>query len=236
MCYDKKVSLKRQEGMFKAMNNNRGAIVVGSVTIISVATILFTSTLQGLIAHKDSTQEETLAQVFERDIEVTARSSIDRTEEIKRIEISKDMDLTVRCGMTKEQFKELMQNLTCDTSGFFNENSDTIYEVCEKYEINEIFFCGLIAAESGWSISSRHREKCNYISMMSKGKLIRYDSPEEGLEAAAKLLHNRYLTEGGTYYEGKTLADVRKGFCPKVAKWTNLVYEQMEQIVASYEK
>ena len=83
--------------------------------------------------------------------------------------------------------------------------------------------------------SSRHREKCNYISMMSKGKLIRYASEEEGLEAAAKLLHNKYLTEGATYYRGKTLEDVRKGFCPKIKKWTNLVYEQMEQIVEAYE-
>ena len=71
--------------------------------------------------------------------------------------------------------------------------------------------------------------------MMSKGKLIRYASEEEGLEAAAKLLHNKYLTEGAIYYRGKTLEDVRKGFCPKIKKWTNLVYEQMEQIVEAYE-
>ena len=34
---------------------------------------------------------------------------------------------------------------------------------------------------------------------------------------------------------GKTLEDVRKGFYPKIKKWTNLVYEQMEQIVEAYE-
>ena len=67
--------------------------------------------------------------------------------------------------------------------------------------------------------------------MMSKGKMIQFNSEEEGLEAAAKLLHNRYLTEGGTYYEGKTLKDVQKNFCPKTTKWIDLVYERMEKIV-----
>lgn len=66
--------------------------------------------------------------------------------------------------------------------------------------------------------------------MMSKGKMIRYSSQEEGLEAAAKLLHHQYLTEDGKFYEGKTLKDVQKNFCPKTTKWINLVYERMEKI------
>lgn len=217
------------------MQNNKGAVVIGSITMFTLLTMLFTTCNMQLLSSgmisENTMQQTQLAEVFERNVEVTARSSIDRNEEVTKIVISKDMDLTVRCGITKEQFKELMQNLKYDTSGFFYENSDTIYELCQTYEINEIFFCGLIAAEAGWNINKNHRDKCNYISMMSNGKLIRYNSPEEGLEAAAKLLHKRYLTEGGTYYQGKTLADVRKGFCPKLPKWTNLVYEQMEQIV-----
>ena len=233
------------------MKQSKGAIMVGSITTISAVAILFTSSMGGILFHKEIGTQELAVEIYERNIETTARSSVDRTKEDKKIEIAKDMDLTVRCGLTKEEFKELIKlfqphswnlfkelikNLTCDKTGFFYENSDTIYEVCKKYELNEIFFCGLIAAESGWSISKNHREKCNYISMMSKGKLIRYDSPEEGLEVAAKLLHNKYLTEGATYYKGKTLEDVRKGFCPKIKKWTNLVYEQMEQMVEGYKK
>ena len=67
--------------------------------------------------------------------------------------------------------------------------------------------------------------------MMSKGKLIRYSSEEEGLEAAAKLLHNKYLTAGGSYYSGKTLASVQKRFCPNSSTWVNLVYGCMKQVV-----
>ena len=124
-----------------------------------------------------------------------------------------------------------MKNLKRDKSKFFSENSDIIYDLCYKYQLNEIFFCGLIAGEAGWDISENHRNSCNYISMMSKGKLIKYKTTKEGLEAAAKLLHTKYLSEGGAYYSGKTLSDVQKKFCPKSSTWVNLIYDCMEQII-----
>ncbi len=150
---------------------------------------------------------------------------------IEEITISKNMDLTVRCGVSKADFKQLMKSLKVDRSGFFYKNSDILYDLCEKYQINEIFFCGLIAAESGWNIASSHRNTHNYISMMSKGKLIKYASDKQGLEAAAKLLHNKYLTKGGSCYSGKTLAGVQKRFCPNSSTWVNLVYGCMKQVV-----
>ena len=175
---------------------------------------------------------------------VTSRSEANRTEKenkipqavrkykkIEEITISTNMDLSVRCGISKDDFNKLMSNLRVDTSGFFKRNSNTIYELCEKYEINEIFFCGLIAAESGWNIASSHRKANNYISMMSKGKLIKYSSEEAGLEAAAKLLHSRYLTKGGSCYSGKTLSAVQKRFCPNSNTWVGLVFGCMKQVL-----
>ena len=67
--------------------------------------------------------------------------------------------------------------------------------------------------------------------MMSGGKLIQYSSDAEGLEAAAKLLHNRYLSEGGSYYRGKTLSSIQKIFCPNSSTWVGLIYTCMSQIV-----
>lgn len=205
-------------------------------------------------------QEEVLPNVqvadnYKRQIETTSRYAQERTKTqnptqeeqtileemieepqvtyipIEEISISKNMDLTVRCGISKEDFKKLMKNLKVDKSGFFYKNSGIIYDLCEKYELNEIFFCGLIAAESGWNIASSHKNAHNYISMMSKGKLIKYSSDEQGLEAAAKLLHNKYLTKGGSCYYGKTLASVQKRFCPNSSTWVNLVYGCMKQVV-----
>ena len=177
---------------------------------------------------QENVEEEQTAETTEQEIVEEPKTIYKSIDEIT---ISKNMDLTVRCGVSKEDFKTLMKNLKPDTTDFFYNNSDTIYDLCEKYQINEVFFCGLIAAESGWKISSGHRSKCNYISMMSKGKLIQYSSPAEGLEAAAKLLHNKYLTPGGSYYSGKTLSAVKKKFCPSSSTWVNLVYGCMKQIV-----
>lgn len=233
------------------MNNSECALKIKqSIIILIVLVILGTniqlfgfSKLQVANNNKEEeAQEVQIAQVeqtdnIQRETEVTTRSSEERTVvekqyiTIDEITILKDMDLTKRCGISKEDFKILMKNLKVDKLGFFYENCDTIYDLCEKYEINEIFFCGLIAAESGWKISSNHRNTCNYISMMSKGKLIRYSTPEEGLEAATKLLHNRYLTQGGSCYYGKTISSVQKRFCPNSSTWVGLVYGCMKQII-----
>lgn len=152
---------------------------------------------------------------------------------IEDIVISRNMDLTVRTGISKEDFKLLMSNVKQDTSKFFYDNSDLIYDVCEEYQINEIFFCGLISAESGWNIASNHRRTHNYISLMTKNGLIKYNSIEEGLIAAAKALHNNYLTEGGRFYHGKTLYGVKTKFCPASSTWVDLVYGRMQQIMNS---
>lgn len=179
---------------------------------------------------------------YEREIKVTSRSEVQREKiveeapetkyiSIEEIKISKDMDLSIRCGISREDFIKLMENMKVDYSKFFAKNAGIIYDLCEKYEINEIFFCGLIAAESGWSIASSHRNAHNYISMMSSKGLIRYSSEEEGLEAATKLLHNKYLTPGGSCYSGKTLSAVQKRFCPNSSTWVGLVFGCMKQVV-----
>lgn len=150
---------------------------------------------------------------------------------VDQIKISKDMDLTVRCNISREDFIDLIAGVRADTSGFFEENAGLIYDICEEYEINEIFFCGLISAESGWNIAGNHRRTHNYISLMSSGGLIQFSSVEEGLRKAASALHNNYLTKGGRFYCGKTLESVRTRFCPVNPGWTDLVYGRMRQII-----
>lgn len=150
---------------------------------------------------------------------------------INQVKISKTMDLTKTTGLSRKDFIKLISKVKADTSGFFEENAGIIYDLCKKYNINEIFFCGLISAESGWNIAQNHRKAHNYISLMSNGKLIKYSSLNEGLEVAAKKLHSNYLTPGGRFYHGKTLAGVKTNFCPASSTWVNLVYGRMQQIV-----
>lgn len=150
---------------------------------------------------------------------------------VSEVTISPTMDLNVKTGLSKDDFITLISNCRADTSGFFEENAGLIYDLCQIYNINEIFFCGLISAESGWDIASNHRRTYNYISLMSGGGLIQFSSVEDGLENAAKALHNNYLTPGGKFYRGSTLEGIRTIFCPVNPDWTNLVYGRMQQII-----
>lgn len=243
--------------MFKIVKSNNSRLKTKHIIASLLTIMLIISNVQLFAYTNGAKQDEEIEQVqikdeqelannYKRVVEVVSRSmekrEVEKKEEqqekaqevtykkIEEITISKKMDLTKRCGISKEDFKKLIKNLKKDTSKFFYKNSDLIYDLCEKYQINEIFFCGLIAAESGWNIVESHRVKCNYISMMSNGKLIRYSSTKAGLEAAAKLLHNKYLTPKGDYYNGKTLKGVQKMFCPD-SDWVELVYDCMKQIV-----
>ena len=172
-------------------------------------------------------QEEIVPEVEEV---VEAPEQIETTK-IEDVTISVDMDLTVRTGLSREDFITLISGVKADTSGFFEENAGLIYDLCEKYSLNEIFFCGLISAESGWNIASNHRNTHNYISLMSNSGLIRFASVEEGLEKAAETLHNKYLTPGGSFYYGPTLSAMKTRFCPASSTWVSLVYGRMAQIL-----
>ena len=172
---------------------------------------------------KDSSEKETTSKKENK-------KSTTKTVSISQVKISKSMNLTKRTGLSRKDFIKLMSGVKADTSGFFEKNAGKIYDLCEKYSINEIFFCGLISAESGWNIASNHRGTHNYISLMRNGKLISYSSVNEGLEVAAQKLHYNYLTPGGKFYHGKTLAGVKTCFCPS-SSWVGLVYGRMRQIL-----
>ena len=134
------------------------------------------------------------------------------------------MDVSERTGLRKNDFVIFMNNMKYDYSGFFAENAELIYDLCEEYELNEIFFVGLIAAESGWEIRQPHRLTNNYTSMIGGSGMIGYPSLEEGLRESAKHLHENYLTEGGCYYHGTTISGVKVHFCPASPSWEGLVY------------
>lgn len=185
---------------------------------------------------------------YTRTSNVTSRNEVNRQakkQKIKKeqkyispkaVKISKNMDLSKRTGLSKSDFKKVIKNLKQDRSKFFYNNADTIYDLCKKYQINEIFFCGLIVAESGWNIAPNHRSTHNYISLMYKGKLLRYSSTKEGLEVAARKLHQNYLTPGGKFYGGKTILGVQRRFCPASTTWDDLVYGSMKYVVAAAKK
>ena len=178
---------------------------------------------------EDSKEQDN--KIEEKNSETKAESESKKYISISQVKISQGMDLTVRTGLSRADFIKLISGVKQDTSGFFKQNAGKIYYLCEKYSINEIFFCGIISAESGWNIAQNHRNTHNYISLMSNGKLISYATVDEGLTVAAQKLHTNYLTPGGKFYHGKTLAAVKTNFCPASSTWVSLVYGRMQQII-----
>lgn len=216
------------------------AMICISVLIVIIASN-FSNNAEATTNQNNINEETTEEPVRTIKSQVSSRSGESRIEEqiqekassipIEQVAISKDMDLTVRTGLSKEDFITLISKVEQDKTNFFEENAGFIYDMCEKYSLNEIFFCGLISAECGWDISSSHRNANNFISLMSHKGLIKYATVEEGLEKAAQTLHDNYLFSGGKFYNGATLEGMKKKFCPASKTWVNLVYKMMGQIM-----
>lgn len=196
---------------------------------------IVTETLEesNIIIAQESTEEEfkQFVEIIDTGVIEVSSEPVEQSIPIEEVQISKDMDLTVLSGLSREDFIELLRNMRVDTSGFFEENAGLIYDVCQKYSINEIFFCGLIGEESGWNIAANHRRTHNYISLMSGGRLISYGSVEEGLEVAAQKLHDNYLSPSGKFYHGSTLSGVKVRFCPASDTWVDKTFGRMKQVL-----
>ena len=144
--------------------------------------------------------------------------------------ISYDMDVTVLSGFTLEEFKTLMEGITLDDENdFFKVNAESIYNFCNQYQINEIFFCGIISAESWWGTADNCIEKNNFTGMMGSSGLRRYETIDQNLEATAQNLHNNYLSPGGSFNNGTTISGVSVCYCGP--EWPPLVWERMSQIL-----
>lgn len=86
----------------------------------------------------------------------------------------------------------------------------------EKYHVNAVFLMAIAAHESAWGTSRRAREDNNltgYGVTSDHAKGINKATKEAGLLATAETLHERYLTPGGSYYEGTSAAAVNKHYC-----------------------
>lgn len=143
--------------------------------------------------------------------------------------ISFDMDVTVLSGLSLEEFKTLMEGITLDDENdFYKVNAEAIFNLCNQYQINEIFFCGIISAESWWGTADNCVEKNNFTGMMGSSGLIKYETTYENLEATARNLHNNYLSPGGSFNNGTTISGVSVCYCG--SEWPPLVWERMTQI------
>jgi beta-N-acetylglucosaminidase len=101
------------------------------------------------------------------------------------------------------------------------------------YHVNAVFLMGIAAHESAWGTSRRAKEDNNltgYGVYSNDAKGINKASREEGLLATANTLHERYLSKGGSYYEGTSAADINKHYCTD-NEWASAVVTYSYQLM-----
>ena len=119
----------------------------------------------------------------------------------------------------------------------------------QKYSVNVFFLIGVEALESGW-ITSTISKNCNNLGGVresksrpsngcgsnSGGGFAYFNSVEEFIDYHGKMLHNNYLTPGGTYYEGATPQGVVVHYCPGCTTWPSTVIKIANSLFDDVEK
>lgn len=162
--------------------------------------------------------------------EVSNSSIATTSTTIENVNVSRDMNLSIRTGLSKKDFVTLVNNVKYFKGTAIQSNAGFIWECCKTYNVNEIFMLAVFAQESGWGKDKKHIATNNYGSMMHGGKLIQYASAQEGMEANIKHLGKNYLSKDGKFYNGPTLDGVKTKYCP-TDPWTEGVYGCMLKIL-----
>ena len=106
----------------------------------------------------------------------------------------------------------------------------------QKYSVNVFFLLGVQALESGW-VTSKISQNCNNLGGVreskahpsngcgrnSGGGFAYFNSVAEFNDYHGSLLHNKYLTPGGPYYNGTSPSAVVIKYCPGCTSWPGSV-------------
>jgi len=121
----------------------------------------------------------------------------------------------------------------------------------QKHSVNVFFLIGVEALESGW-VTSKISRNCNNLGGVretkahpsngcgsnSGGGFAYFNSVPEFIDYHGSLLHTKYLTPGGPYYEGTTPSAVVKHYCPGCSNWpgevtsiANSLFKHVPQVI-----
>ena len=148
-------------------------------------------------------------------------------KEEKRTRYFDPKDVSSISNITVDDAKEMLS----DTQLY--QDAASFVKAERIYHVNAVFLMGIAAHESAWGTSRRAKEDNNltgYGVYSDDAKGINKASREEGLLATANTLHERYLSKGGSYYEGTSVADINKHYCTD-NEWANAVVTYSYQLM-----
>ncbi|HIA7100909.1 TPA: CHAP domain-containing protein [Staphylococcus aureus] len=93
--------------------------------------------------------------------------------------------------------------------GGLEGKGDYIIKSAKKHKIDPQIFMAIIIHETGYGKSEAVKTHNNVAGMMGSGDLFKFDSIEEGIDAAAKNLYDLYFSEGLT-----TVDKIQKKYAP----------------------
>lgn len=133
-------------------------------------------------------------------------------------------DLTQVTGFSAEELEALVEGTGLEGLGAFYAEKE------QTHGINALFLIAVAKLESGFGKSSLARNSNNLGGLKNgKGGYMKFDSKEDCIEYQATLLRDRYLSEGGKYYAGKTTKAVSKRYCEGSSSWYGQVESLMEK-------
>ena len=210
--------------------NRKTLLLIAAGTILSVLLLLLALWLGVYRLSTDSKEaaiaiaEEKNASAQEVDLANTLRErTVDyvlEQEEIPAYTYAQvqSMDMSVPSGVTVDDLKLVTRYKLVGTE-------ETLYKLEQEYDLNCLFLLAIASHESAYGTAQfRPNNVCGY---GGKG----FSSVNECLETVGRALANSYLSPGGAYYKGKTIAAVNRTYAAdgswnvKVAKKVAYFYK-----------
>lgn len=128
-------------------------------------------------------------------------------------------DVTKPSGLTVEDVRMILKGTALE------DLSQDFIDAEQEYNVNAFFIISICAVESGWGTSRRAVYDNNLTgfgvySDSSSG--INSDTKRGNILLTAKTLHNNYLTQGGSCYNGVSIQSVSIKYCTSDS-WTSKI-------------
>ena len=152
--------------------------------------------------------------------------------------LSEKMDLSEPSGLTLSDYKTIFAYDASDKNSIFSDNAEAFYNAEQKYQINGIFLASIGIHESAWGTSKIAKAKNNLFGYGAydrdpMGMANTFETYADGINTVAEALSTNYLSETGSYYNGKTVKDVNvryatdKNWHKKVYKYMKYLYDKL---------
>lgn len=162
-------------------------------------------------------------------ISTTSEVEVVKVEpEVKEVQIEKKKELYVDVTPVVAKYEEIKEEVPDTvkseplTIADGKNVSEKIKIACEIYGVSYDLAMGIARLETGHFKSNAFKNKNNVGGMMWKGKVMSFDSLDEGVDRYVKNLHKNYISCGLN-----TPEKMAKKYCPGSSTWAGKVRSLM---------